>query len=229
MWKEKIPVKSHTSTHVKKNHEYLIHEINLHLYLESAPPSIHTIIPEKPLRWVTGYCWLAHQKQLDCEPEIDGWAYRIAATTPAHTPHQTPPVSIKQSALIHSFQAFQAASFFYKDTSITHSAALLSPSGALIGIGQDLCIEHALYKAVGHWLEIEASPVGMLVLSGSLTAETVRQAHQLGAYWLISRLAPTHAAYTHAQALGIGIIGFARVNRFSVFCSPELQNAIINA
>jgi|GEM_PF-1382719 hypothetical protein len=227
MWKEKIPVKSHTSTHVKKNHEYLIHEMNLHLYLESDTPSTHPIIPEKPLRWITGYCWLAHQKTLDSEPQIDGWHYRIASTTPAQYPAPTPPTPIKKTELIHSIQAFQTASFFYKDTSVTHSAALLDPRGDLIATGQDLCVEHALYKAVGHWLDTDAPAVGMLMISGTITEAIIHDAHHLGAYWIVSRLAPTHAAYTQAQALGIGLIGFARVNRFSVFCSPPIQNAII--
>ena len=179
------------------------------------------------MRWVIGYYWLVHQKTPDIDPLVTDWHYHIATTSPACQASPTKPTSIKKTTLLRSLQEFQTTSFFYKDTSVTHSAALLDPSGNLMANGQDLSVEHALYKSVGHWLETNAPPVGMMMLSGTISVSTVQHAHQLGAYWIISRLAPTHAAYTRAKALGIGIIGFARTNRFSVFCLPPIQNAII--
>ncbi|MBD97737.1 hypothetical protein CL648_02915 [bacterium] len=229
MLKKKIPVKSHTATHVKNNHEYLIDESSLYLSVGSGPVQEHRIIPQKQHHWISGYCWLTHQHSVTIDATETDNHYHATPVTPAPCSLESAAVAIKKTTLIYAIHAFQTASFFYKDTSITHSAAILDTQATLIASGQDLSTEHALYKAVGHWLNTNTPPITMLMISGAITQSIVQYAQHLGCYWIISRLAPTHAAYTQAQAMGIGIIGFARINRFSVFCLPPIHNAIIGS
>lgn len=103
----------------------------------------------------------------------------------------------------------------------THSAAL-GCQGELLVMYEDIGRHNAVDKVMGYAF-LNRIPLDdkCLVLSGRVAAEILLKAARSKMPFVLSRSASTLRAIGLAEQLGITIVGFARGERFNVYCYPE--------
>lgn len=118
-------------------------------------------------------------------------------------------------------RVFQAQGLF-KDTGATHAAALFDENGRIFVVREDVGRHNAMDKVLGAALLQRAETCKMGVfLSGRASLELIVKAARAGISVMVSVSAPTDAAVTLADRLGIALIGFARVSGFTIYAHPE--------
>jgi FdhD protein len=116
---------------------------------------------------------------------------------------------------------FQEKSFLYKDTAITHSAAITSPKNILF-FAEDISRMNSIYKVIGLGFNAKESfSDKVLITTGKIDEFLIKKVSSLGIPIIISRTAPTDRAFDYATLKGITIIGFARGKRFNIYTCPE--------
>lgn len=112
---------------------------------------------------------------------------------------------------------FQEGALLYKDTSISHSAALASQKEILV-MAEDVGHMNAVDKAIGQAVLSQVEIPGLILLTtGKISVPLIQKAVAIGVPVIVSRLAPTDRAYDLANQHKISILGFARGKRFSIY------------
>jgi FdhD protein len=116
---------------------------------------------------------------------------------------------------------YQAQELF-KDTGATHAAALFDEKGAIFAVREDVGRHNAVDKVIGAALlrGTQTSKMGVF-LSGRASLELIVKAARAGISVMVSVSAPTDAAVTMAERLGIALVGFARDQGFTIYTHPE--------
>jgi FdhD protein len=116
----------------------------------------------------------------------------------------------------------QHCSALYRETGGVHTAAL--------SVGGELPEEHiddigrhnAVDKSIGAWLRAGRDfSNAVLITSGRCSSEILHKARRAGIAIVVSRGAPTHQSVLRAGETGITLIGFARINGFTVYAHKE--------
>jgi FdhD protein len=127
------------------------------------------------------------------------------------------------NTLLHDIpkQVSQAQGLF-KDTGATHAAALFGENGEIFAVREDVGRHNAMDKVIGSALlsGIQTSKMGVF-LSGRASLELTVKAARAGISVMVSVSAPTDAAITMADKLGIALVGFARESGFTIYSHPE--------
>ena len=110
----------------------------------------------------------------------------------------------------------------FQQTGATHGVALASPDGSVFLSAEDVGRHNALDKAIGRAL-FERRDLGKMValLSGRCSSEMALKAIRAGIPILAGVSAPTSMALQLAEAFHLTLVGFARNNRFNVYCHRE--------
>ena len=118
-------------------------------------------------------------------------------------------------------RVFPAQSLF-KATGATHAAALFDAGGEIFVLREDIGRHNAMDKVIGAAL-LRGRPTASMgvFLSGRVSLELVVKAARSGIPLMVSVSAPTDAAVTMADKLGITLTGFARDSGFTIYCHPE--------
>ncbi|MCP4049272.1 MAG: hypothetical protein GY730_01010, partial [bacterium] len=112
---------------------------------------------------------------------------------------------------------FKEKALLFKDTSVSHSAALCNGQNILY-FSEDINRLNAIDKAIGSAiLNNDSGKDKVLITSGKIDKKTVEKAVNMSIPVIISRTGPTDQAYCLAQNKNITIIGFARNKVFNIY------------
>jgi FdhD protein len=114
------------------------------------------------------------------------------------------------------------AQSLFKATGATHAAALFDDNGEIFVLREDIGRHNAMDKAIGAAL-LRGRPTSRMgvFLSGRVSLELVVKAARSGISLMVSVSAPTDAAASMADKLGITLTGFARDAGFTIYTHPE--------
>ena len=107
----------------------------------------------------------------------------------------------------------------FESTGGCHAAALFTPGGRVLLLGEDLGRHSALDKVLGRALRdrVDTTATGIL-LSGRTSLEMVVKAARSGVSVVVAISAASDAAIDTARRLGITLCGFARGDEVAVYC-----------
>lgn len=130
-------------------------------------------------------------------------------------------VSYAPAHVLNIINELDASSQTFKQTGGVHSAGLADNQQLLFRF-EDIGRHNAVDKVIGQAFlqQIDLSDK-CLLLSGRIAAEILVKAARNGIPFLLSRSAPTLKAVEKAEEIGLTVIGFARGQRFNLYCQGE--------
>ena len=122
------------------------------------------------------------------------------------------------TALVNELYAAQDV---YQTTGGVHTSALSDESRVLIA-AEDIGRHNTLDKIAGRCLLDGINPSKrVLITTGRVSSEMMQKAIRIGASVVISRTAPSSLSIEIAEKSGVTLIGYARRDRFTVYCHPQ--------
>jgi FdhD protein len=114
-----------------------------------------------------------------------------------------------------------AAQDLYQTAGGVHTSALSDGKRILIA-AEDIGRHNTLDKIAGRFLLDGINPPQrVLITTGRVSSEMMQKAARIGASVVISRTAPSSLSIEIAEQSGITLIGYARRDRFTVYCHPQ--------
>ena len=127
---------------------------------------------------------------------------------------------MEPAAISAAMRHLQDGSPLFRETGGAHVAALAHLDGTLAVVREDIGRHNAVDKVAGTTLLSGVSGAA-LVLSGRISSDIVQKVARMRLPLVISRSAPTQAAVALARKSQLTLIGFARGQRFNVYCHEE--------
>jgi FdhD protein len=136
-------------------------------------------------------------------------------------PHPDDHIPWSPGHLLQMIEELDANSETFKKTGGVHGAAIGDRRGTLMRY-DDIGRHNALDKVIGHAF-LQQIPLHnkCLLLSGRIASEILFKLARTGFPMIVSRSAPTYKAVEEAERLGITVVGFARGQRFNLYCHGE--------
>jgi FdhD protein len=177
--------------------------------VELAPAAAAALEATRRPFVTTGACGVCGRADLDALTAGVGEA-RGGATIAARVVHALP-------------SALRAAQATFARTGGLHAAGFFTRAGDAVDVREDVGRHNAVDKLVGAAL-LEGrppAPTDVLVVSGRASFELVQKAAVVGVAIMVAVGAPSSLAVEIAAAAGMTLIGFARDDRFNVYCGAE--------
>ena len=109
----------------------------------------------------------------------------------------------------------------YQSAGGVHTSALSDGKRILIS-AEDIGRHNTLDKIAGRCLLDGIQPGRrVLITTGRVSSEMMQKAVRIGAAVVISRTAPSSLSIEIAEKSGITLIGYARRDRFTIYCHPQ--------
>ena len=137
-----------------------------------------------------------------------------------HPPAVAEPHTITTSALRHALNDLPARQTMNLGTGATHAAAWVTPNGTVQLVREDVGRHNALDKVVGAMIRAQSDVRdGFLLVTSRGSYEMVMKAATVGIGIVVAISAPTALAIALAQEANVTLIGFARLDGFSVYAN----------
>lgn len=148
----------------------------------------------------------------------------IAAVRVAVERQAAPDQPRVSSHVIHQLPALlRSAQAVFEQTGGLHASALFNTSGELLCVREDVGRHNALDKLIGTQLPAHEAALSesVLLVSGRVSFELVQKAAVAGIPIVVAIGAPSSLAIRLAEEQGMTIVGFARHDRFNIYCGSE--------
>lgn len=148
-------------------------------------------------------------------------ALRPVAAVPTST--RVAPAALRRAIADFSrHQALNAA------VGAVHAAAFCDLSGTILVAREDVGRHNALDKTLGALLAAGADPAaGFVLVSSRCSYELVHKTAAAGIALVAAVSAPTSLAIDLAEKVRVGLVGFAREGRFTVYASPARVDDVV--
>jgi FdhD protein len=170
---------------------------------------------EKPAQW---------RRTSGCTGGVTGVPARVQAVEPHGMALAVPAadgVVLSPEQVISLVGQLFAAQDLYQATGGVHTSALSDGKRILIA-AEDIGRHNTLDKIAGRCLLDGINPQHRVLLTtGRISSEMMQKATRIGASVVISRTAPSSLSIEMAEQSGITLIGYARRDRFTVYCHPQ--------
>lgn len=124
---------------------------------------------------------------------------------------------------LHEYQTLQ------KLTGAAHAACHVSVTGEISHLKEDVGRHNALDKCLGSLASTSAKRCGAIVVTSRASLEMAQKTAALGFGILAAISAPTAAAVSLADKLGVTLVGFLRGNQYVVYSHPAYLEVINNS
>jgi FdhD protein len=144
-----------------------------------------------------------------------------------HPPAVAEPNPFSATALKRALGDLQSRQTINVATGATHAAAWVRPDGFVALVREDVGRHNALDKLIGAMVRSDVDVRdGFLLITSRASYEMVMKAATVGIGNLVAISAPTALAIALAQETGVTLIGFARLDGYSVYANGHrLQDA----
>lgn len=134
------------------------------------------------------------------------------------------PFTVSAETIYTLPEKLRAQQSAFDETGGIHAAALFDLAGNIIMVREDVGRHNALDKLVGAALNGGMIPLQqhILLLSGRASFELVQKATMAGLKVIVSVGAPSSLAVQTADEFGITLIGFAKKDKFNIYCNSEI-------
>lgn len=131
-------------------------------------------------------------------------------------------LTVELEQVVAQFQAMLEGQEIFAKTGATHAAALGTPDGELVSLGEDVGRHNALDKALGLAMAQGRDLGGLLAtVSGRISFEMALKAARAGVPLIGSVSAATALGQSLCQDLGVTLVAFVRQGRATVFSHPQ--------
>jgi formate dehydrogenase accessory protein FdhD len=131
-------------------------------------------------------------------------------------------VRVAAQSILRAMRALGERQPLNAETGAVHAAGWARLDGELAHVREDVGRHNALDKLVGALVRAgERAADGFVVMTSRGSFELVQKVAVLGAPLLATVSAPTGLAVRVAERAGVGLVGFARGERLTVYAHPE--------
>lgn len=230
MWKRGIKLLRVTEKGAQNHNDAIAVEKELQLYLNGQPVKSFFTVGKHEEELAVGY--LAAKQIIRSIHDVDsiekdGASVHVTTFSQADSeisaplPDLTMALSVSPHTIFRLTGYFQEKAFLYKDTSVTHSAAI-AEGETILYFAEDLKSSYAYYKVTGMAL-MNGTDLSraILVTTGVMNKKLVSQSLRLGIPIIVSRFAPTDKGFDMAESRHMTLVGFARGRQFNLYTCPE--------
>ena len=122
-------------------------------------------------------------------------------------------------------QAIQSQQVMQQKTGATHASAYVLADGTVSVVREDVGRHNALDKLIGALEKMRTKQgqlaTGFVITTSRASFEMVQKTASAGICMLVAVSAPTGLAVRIAEQCGLALVGFARENRYVVYCHGE--------
>ncbi|HXV22254.1 MAG TPA: formate dehydrogenase accessory sulfurtransferase FdhD [Desulfuromonadales bacterium] len=132
------------------------------------------------------------------------------------------PAPVRPDAVFRLMEELAKKAEGYRSHGGIHSAAVGEPDGTLLLFAEDLGRHNTLDRIAGEALFKGIDLAGkLLVTSGRVSTEMAAKAARLGLALIASRTSATDQAVRLCEEAGIGLVGYVRGGKFTVYAHPQ--------
>ena len=132
------------------------------------------------------------------------------------------PAPVRPDAVFRLMEELVKKAEGYRSHGGIHSAAVGEPDGTLLLWAEDLGRHNTLDRIAGEALFKGIDLAGkLLVTSGRVSTEMAAKAARLGIALIASRTSATDQAVRLCEQAGIGLVGYVRGGKFTVYAHPQ--------
>ncbi len=183
------------------------------------PDQVHVTLRTPPDAATRARLTRTHEIRSSCGVCGAADVHALVDATPALLPGVP---KVARSRIPQLVAALTATQRVFAATGGCHAALVATADGAVLGSGEDVGRHNALDKAIGEAASARHDLTrAIAVLSGRAGYDLVVKCLRVRIAVIVSISAPSALAFDLCDAAGATLVGFARADRFEVYCGAE--------